>query len=441
MKLWNQRRVQEQIQRLASVDPQEAEEALRWLLVADPRQKVKPLLEALESTDREDLLLKILFILEGVRDRSTIVSLRRFCAFSHPLIRAAAVRALRRHEIEDCLQLIRPLLQDPAFEVRQESLKTLSNYVKAEVFGAGELLLERVLDERYPVELRCLAMESLKFLETLRSQKVLEELKKNEDARIYAAALHCEEEIRQEVEWAHSQKIEQWVQELCSEDASKIFDAIQQLRKVGKPAASALVGAMAQDVGLAGPFIWAKVALKEMGGMSHEAVLNYLKKVYSIQNYKQFIVIMGLLDVLADYPNQRLEAPLLRLLDRFQALQKKKLHARQTEILRLFRMSIHSILAEIGSREALEDLLKLLEPEALEEFDPLDSIEKIGDRRALLPLLDLYLKEKEKKISSRARKTKRIFREIAIREGVASKDPMFQHLSPRYRKGLREIFR
>jgi hypothetical protein len=440
VKLRSQKGVQEQIRRLASANPDEAEEALRSLLVADPEQKIRPLLAALESTDRVDLLLKILFILEGVRDCSTLDALRRFCEFSHPMIRAAAVRALRQHELEDCVEWVRPLLQDPAFEVQQESLRTLSNYVKAEVPGGKELLLERVLDEKYPTELRCLAMESLRFLETSQFQEVLERLKKSEDARIYAAALHCEEETRRELELARSQKLEQWIGELRSEDVGRIFEAIQQLKRVGKPAASALVAAMVGDVGLTGPFVWAKVALKEMGGLGHEAVLHHLMKVRSIQDYKQFIVVMGLLDVLADYPSKKMEKSLLQLLARFRTMRKSGLNVRQLGILKLFRVGIHSILAGIGSREALDDLLKLLEPRTVGEFDPLGAIEKIGDRRAFMPLLDLYGLEKEKGLPSRVRRIKKVFRKIAVREGIRSKDPMFQHLRSCRRNALKEIF-
>lgn len=424
---------------LGSPDAEASEEAFRLLLVADPRRKVKPLVAALEKTDQIEILLKILFILQGTRDRVAIAPLKRTCRYPNPVVRAAAVRALMYYESEECLESVSALLEDPSLEVRYAALKTLANYVGAGVLGAKELLIQYASDEGQPIEIRFAAIGFFKHFQYGEAREILKRFKEDEDARIYAAAIHCEEQMRLQRSRYYKKLIARSIQRLDSQDVGEIFEATQELKNIGGPAAPALVAIVGEGNELTGSFIWAKVALREMGGVAHGSILDRLRKVKGVRDYQQWVGIMALLDILSDFPTQRMEKPLIHLLRRLQRWQEKEIAFQRKGMLNILRARIHAILAEIGSDRGLPDLMKLLEAGSPDEWDPLDSLEKIGGHKALLPLINLYLAEKERRNFARMRKIKSVFGKIVKREGIHLQSRRLNPLRLRRRAALKEL--
>lgn len=104
------------------------------------------------------------------------------------------------------------------------------------------------------------------------------------------------------------------------------------------------------------------------------------------------------------------------------------------------RLRIHDNLGDMNAREGLDDLLLLLDDGRKRvHVDAIDTLRKVGDHRALVPLLRLY--PIELTISELgARYIKLTFREIVRREKVTRQNSIFKHLAPEEKDTLDKLF-
>ncbi|MBI4713534.1 MAG: hypothetical protein HY762_09605, partial [Planctomycetes bacterium] len=103
------------------------------------------------------------------------------------------------------------------------------------------------------------------------------------------------------------------------------------------------------------------------------------------------------------------------------------------------RLTIHRLLGELGAPEGLDDLLLLLgDGTKRVHEDVLETIAKIGNRNALVPLIRLY--SVEANISEYGtRHIKAACRDIMRREKIAPSDKLFQQLPQQEKEALKNI--
>lgn len=113
---------------------------------------------------------------------------------------------------------------------------------------------------------------------------------------------------------------------------------------------------------------------------------------------------------------------------------------KRRELYQIARLRIHSLLGELASKEGLDDLLLLLGDGAKRVHeDIIETLAKIGDRRALVPLLRLYTIEQN--ISELgARFIKLTFREIIRRDKVSKNESIFKKLTKEEKDNLHNMF-
>lgn len=104
------------------------------------------------------------------------------------------------------------------------------------------------------------------------------------------------------------------------------------------------------------------------------------------------------------------------------------------------RMRIHDTLGDMNAREGLDDLLLLLDDgKKRVHVDIIETLRKVGDHRALVPLLRLY--PIELTISELgARYIKLTFREIVRREKVTRQNHIFKSLAPEEKDILDKLY-
>ena len=104
------------------------------------------------------------------------------------------------------------------------------------------------------------------------------------------------------------------------------------------------------------------------------------------------------------------------------------------------RLKLHDLLGEMKATDALDDLLLLLgDGRKRVHEDVIETLSKIGDKRALAPLVRLY--SVEMSVSELgARYIKLTCREIIRREKIQKSDIIFKDLNPDERKIIDDIF-
>jgi HEAT repeat protein len=104
------------------------------------------------------------------------------------------------------------------------------------------------------------------------------------------------------------------------------------------------------------------------------------------------------------------------------------------------RLRIHDLLGDMNSAEGLDDLLILLgDGKKRVHVDVIETIRKVGDKRALIPLVNLY--PTELNISELgARYIKLTFREIVRREKISRNHAIFQNISHEEKDVLERLF-
>ncbi|MFA5794650.1 MAG: hypothetical protein WC980_06245 [Candidatus Brocadiia bacterium] len=104
------------------------------------------------------------------------------------------------------------------------------------------------------------------------------------------------------------------------------------------------------------------------------------------------------------------------------------------------RLKLHDLLGDMKAADGLDDLMLLLgDGRKRVHEDVVETIFKIGDKRALLPLIRLY--SVESTVSELgARYIKLTFREITRREKISRTDQIFKELNPDEKKVLADLF-
>jgi HEAT repeat protein len=235
-------------------------------------------------------------------------------------------------------------------------------------------------------------------------------------------------------------EIKRYIKELFSDNDIAIFESINELARFGKEAVPLLVEELLKkSLPLEVRENIAR-ALIEIGKPSVEPLLAALEALEGIKDPEELYLLEDLAKILTTLKEKRAEVLLVKHLSSLASLIERNENKVLLDICEAVKIRIHQMLCELGSKDGLEDLLYMLgDGRKRVREGVVESITKIGDRRALLPLLRLY--EMELSFSdSGARAIKHAFREIIRREGVNLEDPIFKDLQQRERETLERLY-
>jgi hypothetical protein len=137
--------------------------------------------------------------------------------------------------------------------------------------------------------------------------------------------------------------------------------------------------------------------------------------------------------------NRRLETSIAGQLEKLNRRIKANHHRLLTDVCVAAKVRIHTTLAGIDSTLGLDDLLSMFGDGRHRVADGLvAALEKIGDRRALVPLVRLHAIEEAVTFSG-ALQIKATIREIVRREKLTSKDRSLKDLNPEERAALDKL--
>ncbi len=225
------------------------------------------------------------------------------------------------------------------------------------------------------------------------------------------------------------------VNDLLRDDLETRLSALSELARAGKKGAEALSRRLvrtndpyAQDTLLA--------AIEEIQRPAFEPLLSVFARLGDPRSSQSFELIEDTARSLVYLGERKAIPAILEHLRRLKSMAERSREARIVERCHTTRLRLLLLLAEVGVSDGLPELLSLLKDGARRVPEVVvDALARIGDRRALLPLLRLHALEK--RVSDwGARQVQNAFRAIARREHLGPNDPLFAGLAAAERETL-----
>jgi HEAT repeat protein len=238
---------------------------------------------------------------------------------------------------------------------------------------------------------------------------------------------------------AAKEEIKKHVKDLLSDDFSVRAASMNSLEKYGSAAAEAIVDALVKKPGSQALTSFSD-ALSEIGKPSLNVILHTLNHIVDVKRPEDAYLIENFVDILSSLRDRRAIGTLLEQLAKLNAAIKRNHHAQLVHCCELAKVKIHRALVEFGEKGGLEDLIEMLGDGRKRVRDGVvEAVSKIGDRRALVPLVRLYDIDEHVTFSG-AQFIKEAIREIARREHVTPDDKLFKDLNPAERAALDRVF-
>lgn len=237
------------------------------------------------------------------------------------------------------------------------------------------------------------------------------------------------------------EEIQRHIRELLSEDYTVRAASITELEKYGEDAAEALIDTLIKKAGDPSKFASFSDALVEIGKPSVSVILHALNHIVDIKRTEDVYLLESFLGPLGLLQDRRAIPPLTEHLAKLNAAIKRNHNKQLVHCAESAKVLIHRLLIELGERSGVDDLLEMLgDGRTRVREGVVDSLARVGDKRALVPLVRLY--EIEEPVSySGAQVIKEAVREIARRENVTPEDRSFKkELTAEERAGLERLF-
>jgi HEAT repeat protein len=238
---------------------------------------------------------------------------------------------------------------------------------------------------------------------------------------------------------AAKEEIRKHVKELLSDDFAVRAASMTSLEKYGAVAAEAIVDALVLKPEPHALTSFSD-ALAEIGKPSLNVVLHALGHLPHIRWPEHVYVVENFVDILAQLRDRRAVTPLLEQLAKLNAAIRRNHHSQLVHCCEAAKVKIHRALIEFGEKGGLDDLTDMLGDGRKRVRDGVvEAITRIGDRRALVPLVRLYDIDEHVTLSGR-KFIKDAIRVIARRERVTLEDKLFKDLNPSERTTLGRVF-
>lgn len=239
---------------------------------------------------------------------------------------------------------------------------------------------------------------------------------------------------------AAKEEIKKHVKDLLSDDFTVRAASMTSLEKYGAVAAEAIVDALVKKPAEPHALTNLSDALAEIGKPSINVILHALNHILEVKRSEDAYLIENFVDILAMLRDRRAVPTLLEQLAKLNAAIKRNDNAQLVHCCEAAKIKIHRALIEFGEKGGLADLLEMLGDGRKRVRDGVvETVTRIGDRRALVPLVRLYDIDEHVTFSG-AQFIKEAIREIARREHVAPDDKLFKDLTADERAALDRVF-
>jgi hypothetical protein len=239
---------------------------------------------------------------------------------------------------------------------------------------------------------------------------------------------------------AVKEEIRKHIKALLSDDYSIRAASISSLEKHGVDAAEELVDTLLKKPDHPHALSNFSEALAEIGRPSFDAILHALNHVAEAKRCEEVYLLESFVDLLGLLHDRRCAAPLLEQLPKLNDAIRHNPNAALVHCCELAKVKIHHVLIDLGEKGGLDDLLEMLADGRRRVRDGVvDAVTRIGDRRALVPLVRLYDIEEHVSFSG-AQFIKEAIREIARRERVTPEDKLFKDLTVVEHAALERVF-
>lgn len=430
------------IRQLESDNPMVVDMAMKLLILCSRKGKVHLLIDGLKNTKNPQVKSHIIFILEGMRDKEIISPLCEMLKDESSIIRAKAAKALSVFQDQEAIPFLNDVIEkDDELEiVKQAALLSLGELLKANFELAKEKIIEVACNIDEDENLRIKAIKLLEYLgDTPELRSLIKKLAKDKNAKVYAAVVELETSFDKEIIAKRKKEIENLIKEVLSEDFKTSFTAITKLSAYGQEAAELLLDRLVLNPTDAEIYIKSSFVLKEIGRVCSVPLKKQIDKLGKIERMEDVICIQYIADLASQIQDKILIAPLIRLLER---IDRHMMEVKDEEIKYACedaKEEVHFALASLDSHEALNDLLSMVGTGKRISIILVQSLAKIGDKRALVPLIKQYIGEKE--ISSYAEnEIKKAFKQIINRCKVAITDSIFDELDDEEKVVLHKLF-
>ena len=239
---------------------------------------------------------------------------------------------------------------------------------------------------------------------------------------------------------AAKEEIRKHVNELLSDDFAVRAASMSSLEKYGAVAAEAIVDALVRKPEEPHALTSFSDALAEIGKPSINVIRHALSHIRHVRRPEDVYVIETFVDLLVQLRDRRATTLLLELLAKLNVAVRGSHHSQLVHCCEAAKVKVHRALIEFGAKGGLEDLIDMLgDGRKRVREGVVDAIARIGDRRALVPLIRLYDIDEHVTYSG-AQFIKEAIREIARRERVTTEDRLFKDMNPSERAALERVF-
>jgi HEAT repeat protein len=234
-------------------------------------------------------------------------------------------------------------------------------------------------------------------------------------------------------------QIQKHIKDLLSDDYIVRAASVRMLGKLGEEAAEALVDKLVKRSDHPHALANFSDALAEIGKPSINVILHGFNHVQELRKVEDVYLLESFVELLVPIADRRVVAPLLEQLAKLDKRMKANHDKQVVHCCEAAKIKIHRILAGLGEKGGLDDLLSLIGDGRKRVRDGVvDALTRVGDLRAVVPLVRLYDIEEHVSFSG-AQFIKEAIREIARRERAAADDKRFKDLAPAERAILEKV--
>ncbi|OHB77382.1 MAG: hypothetical protein A2Z34_11635 [Planctomycetes bacterium RBG_16_59_8] len=237
-------------------------------------------------------------------------------------------------------------------------------------------------------------------------------------------------------------EIEQSIKDLFSDDYETRAETVSTLGKHGEKAAELLVSTLLKRSHVSTMHMPITTALEVIGKNSINVLINALGRIKEIDSARDVYLVEALAETLWHICDRKAAGVLVEQVRKLESAVKTRKSGDQTfvELCTAAKTRIHLILSEMGIKEGVDDLLAMLgDGRKRVREGVVEALEKVGDKRALVPLARLY--GIERNVSDlNARQIKNSAREIVRREAVSPADALFHDLGDQEKMVMEKFF-
>jgi len=233
--------------------------------------------------------------------------------------------------------------------------------------------------------------------------------------------------------------IRRHIRDLTSESFEVRSESVSGLEKFGEQGAQALVETLLKKP-LRHDFLRGfEEAFEEIGKPCARVLLGGLSRIREIRRAEDVYLVELFVEALGNLGERRAAPAVAAQLGKLNRRIRSNHHRLLTDVCVAAKVRVHAVLAMLDSRAGLDDLLTMLGDGRHRVPDGIvAALERIADRRALVPLVRLHAIE-ERVTYSGAQLVRATFREIMRRERVTPADRIFRDLNPEERVLLEKL--